>query len=669
MRFRLLCRWCLVFAGPLLSLGCGDQARPVAAQSQTEPIGPGRTISIGADLFKIKAIKNEAEVATPTHLGVEPILVPAHLTIMEQGQVSLPALRDGRILFIGTEIKPGDPPSPIVFKHRGKSYRPLEAGDRVEPGDTVMLLDDSEAFAKLEAARVAEEALGKVLAQARFVKEKVEVVHTIRTNLYNKNNLSELEYVQSAAEVARALATESSQQAEYEAKRQEHIAAKINYEYYTIRANMAGIVQPFSHRPGQSVKALEPVLQIQNTDYLRADGMVALGYVGRLRRGMPVFIEPLIEEAPRVRRRFHTQAINAIAVSSHEPRPYIVTASEDRTARVWDGLSDRETAIFAHSVAVRSVACSPPSGTKKYCLTGCEDGKGRLWDLTNPKSSNIPLRELDGGHRGAISAVAFAPDGKTCATADARDICIWDVESGQLRYKLPQHHLGEITSLAYTPQAKLVSAGRDMTVRVWSLGTEGARLDYTQEGRSGDMSRLGVSHDGQYFLFDVGPSLRLMNLVDRRNVGVIESVHEASKLSTFAVFSHDSRLVLTGSQNEGRLSVWRTPIGGFRATELRQFVPRERMVVFTCAAVSPFGNDPFAVTGTKSGDLYVWPMPTERELERIPGVLKFIDQTAAAATHAVRIWADFPNPKERPLTVGTQVTIVIEPNVGREIAK
>lgn len=664
MTLRLLSVGLLSLIGLCLLPGCADSVRPVAAQSDPDPL-PAPKPSIGPDLFKVKAVQAEAESSPANASLIEPILVPAHLSTIELGQVSLPALRDGRILFIGTEIKPGDPQSTIVFKHRGKSYRPLEAGDRVEPGDIVMLLDDSEAYAKLEAARAAEEASGKVFSQARFVREKVEVVHNIRTSLHKQGSLSELEFVQSAAELARALATEASQLAEYEAKKQEHIAAKINYEYYTIRANIGGIVQPFSHRPGQSVKALEPVLQIQSTDFLRADGMVALGYAGRLRRGMPVFIEPLIEEAPRARRRFHSQPIHAVAVSNHEPNPFIVSVSEDRTARVWDGRSDRETAIFTHPVAVRSVACSPPGAPRKYCLTGAEDGKGRLWDLNNPKSSSTPSRELEGGHRGSISAVAFAPDGRTCATADARDICLWDVESGSLRYKLPQHHLGEITSLAFTPQAKLVSAGRDMTIRVWSLGTEGANLDYTQEGRSGDINRLGVSHDGKYFLLDIGQALRLMTLADRRNVGVIESVHESSKLSTFAVFSHDSRLVLTGSQGEGKLSVWRVPIGGSRATELRQFVPRERLVVFTCAAVSPFGDDPFAVTGTKTGDLYVWPMPTEREMVRIPGVLKFIDQTAAAATRTVRIWADFPNPKDRPLTIGTNVTIVIEPSATR----
>ncbi len=665
MPYRFVNVGLLILPALTVMAGCTDSVQPVAAQGKRESSSP-TPAAIGAELFKVKVQAAEAEPDPASASLVEPILVPAHLSTIEQGQVSLPALRDGRILFIGTEIKPGDSPPATVFKHRAKNYRPLEPGDRVEPGDTVMLLDDSEAYAKLEAARAAEEASSKVFAQARFVREKVDVVHNIRTKLYTQGSLSELEFVQSAAELARALATESSQLAEYEAKKQERIAAQINYEYYTIKANIGGIVQPFSHRPGQSVKALEPVLQIQSTDYLRADGMVALGYAGRLRRGMPVFIEPLIEEAPRARRRFHSQAIHAVAISSHQPHPLIVSASEDRTARVWDGRSDRESAIFTHPVAVRSVACSPPGATRRFCLTGAEDGKGRLWDLNSLKSSSTPVRELEGGHRGSISAVAFAPDGRTCATADARDICIWDVESGNLRYKLPQHHLGEITSLSLTPQAKLVSAGRDMTIRVWSLGTEGASLDYTQEGRSGDVNRLGVSHDGRYFLLDVGQGLRLMTLADRRNVGVIESVHEASKLSTFAVFSHDSRLVLTGSQSEGKLSVWRAPIGGgSRATELRQFVPRERMVVFTCGAVSPFGDDPFAVTGTKTGDLYVWPMPHDKELTRLPGILKFIDQTAAAATRTVRIWADFPNPMDRPLTVGTNVTIVIEPKSTR----
>ena len=74
------------------------------------------------------------------------------------------------------------------------------------------------------------------------------------------------------------------------------------------------------------------------------------------------------------------------------------------------------------------------------------------------------------------------------------------------------------------------------------------------------------------------------------------------------------KLILAGTNAEGRLSVWRSPIDGARAAELRQFIPKER-VSFTCAAISPTDGTispnspteklPFAVSGTKDGTVYI----------------------------------------------------------------
>ncbi len=149
-----------------------------------------------------------------------------------------------------------------------------------------------------------------------------------------------------------------------------------------------------------------------------------------------------------------------------------------------------------------------------------------------------------------------------------------------------------------------------------------------------------------------------MTLPDRRTEGWLEGADDSYKFSSFAVFSNNNKMVLTGTQNEGRLSVWGAPSAGARATELRQFVPRRRMVTFTCAAISPRDDRPFAVTGTQSGEMYVWPMPTENEVLRVKGTLKFVD-FGASATHQVRIWADFDN-KEAKLRPGDAVTVVIE---------
>jgi WD40 repeat protein len=654
---RLLIVNAVIGAALISAAGCNQQPNNVVAGPKGESGQPEKVVPIGAPLFPIKQLPPATQPVTAA--TAEPILVSAHTTITEGNRVDLPAMRDSRILFIGTEAGPGERAD---FELRGVKYRRLEAGEPVAKGSVVMLLDDSEAWAKMESARVAAEASKLILQKAILVRTETQQLQAKREESWKKGNYADIEYIQGKIELARAEATEASQKADLEKAEQEYNAAKINYAYYTVRSDVGGILQPHPQvRTGQSVKALDTVLQVQSSATLWADGMVAKGYARRLQPGMTVTIEPTVEEAPSFHKRFHTQAVNAVAVSNHEKQPYVISVSDDRTARVWDGRSDYETAIFTHPGAVRSVACTAPTSTKRYCLTGAEDGKARLWDLTNPKNSSTPLRELVGGHKGVVSAVAFSPDGKTCATADSHDIVLWDVESGQLKYKLPQKHLGEITSLTFTPQAKLVSASRDATVRIWSLGQDGGQLDFTQEGRTGEVGRLGVSHDGRYFLLDIAETLRLMNVADGRTEGVLEGVNEATKFSTFAIFSHDSKLILTGSQDGGRVSVWRAPIGGNRATELRQFVPRGHLVNFTCAAVSPFADQPFAVTGTKSGEVYVWRLPSEQELVKIQGVLKFIDQTASPAQQQIRVWAEFPNDKAK-LLVGTNVTIVIEPS-------
>ena len=64
-------------------------------------------------------------------------------------------------------------------------------------------------------------------------------------------------------------------------------------------------------------------------------------------------------------------------------------------------------------------------------------------------------------------------------------------------------------------------------------------------------------------------------------------------------------------------------------------------------------------TGTKSGEIYVWPMPTDKDAVRIRGTLMFVDQNASA-TQQVRIWADFDNHVAR-VRPGDAVTLVIEP--------
>ena len=61
----------------------------------------------------------------------------------------------------------------------------------------------------------------------------------------------------------------------------------------------------------------------------------------------------------------------------------VVTASDDRTARLWDAETGKEIAVLqAHNGTVRSAAFSP-DGTR--VVTASDDGTARLWDARDGK--------------------------------------------------------------------------------------------------------------------------------------------------------------------------------------------------------------------------------------------------------------------------------------------
>jgi WD40 repeat protein/formylglycine-generating enzyme required for sulfatase activity len=71
------------------------------------------------------------------------------------------------------------------------------------------------------------------------------------------------------------------------------------------------------------------------------------------------------------------------------------------------------------------------------------------------------------GHRSAVWAVAFCPDGQTLATAGADGtIRVWEIPGGQLKRVLLRA-ASEIHSLSWSPDGKYLAAGGGVLPRVW----------------------------------------------------------------------------------------------------------------------------------------------------------------------------------------------------------
>jgi WD40 repeat protein len=131
---------------------------------------------------------------------------------------------------------------------------------------------------------------------------------------------------------------------------------------------------------------------------------------------------------------------------------------------VWDAKQRRILrSVRSHVGGIRTVAFQP----KGHLLaTGGFDNLVRVWSDTDR-----PLLELR-GHEGVVRAVAFSPNGKFLASAseDGR-IIFWDVSTGN-KLAAFEKHFGAVTSLAFLPDGRLVSGSMDTTVRIWDVNSK-----------------------------------------------------------------------------------------------------------------------------------------------------------------------------------------------------
>ncbi|KAG0055098.1 Transcription initiation factor TFIID subunit 5 [Gryganskiella cystojenkinii] len=145
---------------------------------------------------------------------------------------------------------------------------------------------------------------------------------------------------------------------------------------------------------------------------------------------------------------------------------YFATASHDRTARLWSCDQIYPLRIFAgHMSDVDVVKFHPNS---KYLVTGSSDKTARLWDVQRGTCVRVFTE-----HVGAINAVAVSPDGRTMASAgEDRSIILWDLGSGKKMKKMTGHQ-GVIYSLDFSQDGSILMSGSaDCTVRAWDVKKE-----------------------------------------------------------------------------------------------------------------------------------------------------------------------------------------------------
>jgi WD40 repeat protein len=602
-------------------------------------------------------------------LVADPVVIPeATLKVVQMQYV--PALRDGAMEFIGTEVKPGDTVpagsdnrevKEFEFGDTKKLIRELKEGDVIREGDLLGRLDARLALSEFVVAEAKVKAAIADLDASEKTREEARARYDTQQRLKRSGNATSEEEVRGALVTwQRYIAEAVSKRSGIDSAKAELQAAKTKLELHELRSKITGQIKRVEKRKGEAVKAGEPVFEVLNYDVMKVEGKVPTRYLPLLKKGIPVVVEPRITQAPLRVLQGHVRAVTGVAVSNDPKRPLIVSASEDETVRVWDRTTQHELRVLRHPRAVRAVACTPSGAAGHLALSGCDDGIARLWDLS--ADADRPVRELAGGHAGRpVNAVAFSPDGKWCGTGgDDGAVVVWDAATGEKKFTTNSSagHRNAVTSLQFLPGNRLLSAARDNTIQLWEVGGDGLKSLRTLN-RDGSVQHVTASPDGQRVLVDLGSELRVVSVPAGRVEARLENAGSAVKgFSGLAMFSPDGRLALTAGLDSGKLQLWRMPTASTRAYELRQLEPADRSAA-TCGAFAPDGS--FAVSGNSDNEVYVWATPTREEVEhQLVATVTHIESAVENSQNQVRIVAELPN-KDHRLIPGWTVTMVAYP--------
>jgi WD40 repeat protein/predicted Ser/Thr protein kinase len=304
----------------------------------------------------------------------------------------------------------------------------------------------------------------------------------------------------------------------------------------------------------------------------------------------------------------HTQGVNAVALRADGLRA--VSGGEDGTVRVWDLTTGRQISSWAaRGGRVASVAVSG-DGRLALSRTGGSStrvgtGTVQLWDV----ATGTELRSLN-ANGSLVFPVALSRDGRFALSGSDHNgvtcaIRLWDTASGQVLQSLTGFQR-EIESMALSSDEHLVAAaGMQQAVRVWDVAT--GQLRHSLRGHDHRIEGMAVSPNSRVVISASRDGT--VRLWDASTGGFIRSFVPGGPVRALAV-SPDGRLILTGGEDR-IVRLWDLTVG----QESRTFAGHGKTV--EALAFSPDGRLVFS--GGGDGRVKLWDVATGREVRSMQG--------------------------------------------------
>ncbi|KAI8984486.1 WD40-repeat-containing domain protein [Mycotypha africana] len=171
----------------------------------------------------------------------------------------------------------------------------------------------------------------------------------------------------------------------------------------------------------------------------------------------------------------HTESVGAVALS-RKSNHFMITGSQDRTIKYWN-LCDldvenadedyRPKSLYTHQAHDKDINTICVAPNDKVFATGSQDKTAKLW--------NVDTGELLGvmkGHKRGVWCAKFSPVDQVLATSSGdKTIKIWSLKDFTC-LKTFEGHTNSVLRVDFlTAGTQLVSAGSDGLVKVWTIKT------------------------------------------------------------------------------------------------------------------------------------------------------------------------------------------------------
>jgi len=251
---------------------------------------------------------------------------------------------------------------------------------------------------------------------------------------------------------------------------------------------------------------------------------------------------------------------------------------------------------------------------------------------------------------GEVTSVALSPDGRFVLTGGYDNTAqLWDIETGKELQRFAGHD-EHVYSVAFSPDGRSVLTASGDQATLWDVATGRQILSF--EGHTDVITSVAFSPDGRYVITgSIDGRARLWDAATGQQIRSFEG-HTNSVRSV--AFSPDGRSVLTGSDDK-TARLWDAATG----TQLRSFAGHTEEV--TSVAFSPDGC--FVLTGSADKTARLWDADTGHQIRSFAGRTSSVTSVAFSpdgryvltTSHEATLWDAATGQKIRSLVLGDSV--------------